>query len=93
MLTLTEKAIQFIREKNNPSIFLDVPPLIGCCIHLKECPSVRFGEPYNREEFERKTIQGIIVFVPHELPDIALTIDLNIFLGFKRLVVQGWRLA
>jgi hypothetical protein len=93
MITITEKAIHFIGEKNNAPIFLDVPPLIGGCIHLKECPSVQFGEPREIEKFDRQTIQGIILFVPHEISDIDLTINLSSFLGFKKLVVEGWHLA
>jgi hypothetical protein len=33
------------------------------------------------------------VFVPLELPEVPLRINLNAFMGFKRLVVEGWRHA
>jgi hypothetical protein len=40
-----------------------------------------------------KTVEGITLFVPRDLPVIPLTVTLNRFLGLKRLVIEGWRLA
>lgn len=92
MLTITPEAVEYIRSKTKP-IFLDIPPLIGCCVHLKESPAVRFGEPHDPGNYDLKTIQGVQVYVPHELPDQPLTITLNSFLGIKNLGVEGWHLA
>lgn len=92
MLKLTPDAVNYIQMRSKP-VFLDIPPLISCCIHLKESPSVRFGEPRDTENYTKKSIQEVTVFVPHELPDIPLTITLSRFLGFKKLVVEGWWLA
>jgi len=33
------------------------------------------------------------IYVPYELPNIPLAINLDIFMGFKRLIVEGWRHA
>jgi hypothetical protein len=92
MLTITPEALAYITTKNQP-IFLDIPPLIGCCIHLQECPTVRFGQPYDKVHYDETNIQGITVFVPHDLPNIPLSIALTSFLGFKKIVIKGWRLA
>ncbi len=92
MLTITPEAISYIQSKAKP-IFLDIPPLIGCCVHLKESPSVRFGEPHDPNNYDLTTIQGVSVFVPHELPDQPLTVTLTSFLGMKKLAVEGWHLA
>jgi hypothetical protein len=92
MLTFTPAAVAYIEAKSKP-VFLDIPPLIGCCLHLKESPSVRFGEPHDPQNYTKQSIQGITVFVPHELPDIPLTVTLAGFLKFKKLVVEGWVLA
>lgn len=92
MLTITPDAAAYIKEQNKP-VYLDIPPLIGCCIHLKESPAVRFGEPRDPENYNLRTLEGVTVFVPHELPDQPLTIVVNSFLGFKRLSVEGWHLA
>jgi hypothetical protein len=92
MLSIAPEALGYIQTKDKP-IFLDMPPIIGCCIHLRECPSVRFGEPFDAENYDKQVIQGTVVFVPHELPKIDLTITLTSFLGFKKLAVEGWHLA
>lgn len=92
MLTITPEAISYIQLKAKP-IFLDIPPLIGCCVHLKESPSVRFGEPHDPDNYVLTTIQGVSVYVPNELPDQPLTITLTSFLGIKNLAVEGWHLA
>lgn len=92
MLIITDEAKAYIRSRNAP-IFLDLPPLIDCCIHLRESPSVRFGRPHDPENYELCTIDGIEVLLPLELPRIPLTIVLARFLGFRRLAVEGWRLA
>lgn len=92
MLKIAPEAAAYILEQKK-SIFLDIPPEIGCCFHIKESPAVRFGEPHNPEKYDRRCIDGVTVFVPHELPDQPLTVVLNSFLGLKNLTVEGWHLA
>ena len=46
-----------------------------------------------RRIYGQETIEGMTVFVPLELPEVPLRINLNAFMGFKRLVVEGWRHA
>lgn len=92
MIIISPEAQAYIREKNN-SIYFDCPPLIGCCIHLKESPTIRFGIPYDVHNYDKTEINQLIVYIPHELPDIPLSVVLASFLGFKRLAVEGWQLA
>lgn len=92
MLSIAPRAAAYILEKNRP-IYLDIPPLIECCIHLQESPAVRFGEPRDPENYEKRIIDGVPVFVPHELPDQPLKIVLTSILGYKKLMVEGWHLA
>jgi hypothetical protein len=92
MLTISPQALTYIQKQNKP-LFLDIPPVISCCLHLKESPTVRFGEPHDPANYKEQIIQGVIVFVPNELPEIPLSIQLSSFLGIKRLIVDGWCLA
>lgn len=92
MLNFSSEAVSYIRDKKQP-VYLEIPPVIGCCITIREKPEVRFGVPYNPEHYEKREMQGITVFIPHDLPDIPLTITLNTFLGIKHLGIEGWRLA
>lgn len=93
MLTITPEALAIIHERSQP-IFLDLPKLItNCCFSLQECPTVRFGEPRDLSHYEQRTIHDVIVFAPHSLPDIPLSITVSSFLGIKRIVLEGWRLA
>ncbi|WP_414714901.1 CC/Se motif family (seleno)protein [Sporomusa sp.] len=60
---------------------------------LRESPAVRLGQPRNPENYNLEEIRGIMVYIPHELPNIPLTIALSSFFWFKRLVIEGWQLA
>ncbi|EAX47846.1 conserved hypothetical protein [Thermosinus carboxydivorans Nor1] len=92
MLTISPQALEYIKTRNQ-AIYLELPPLIDCCIHLREAPIIRFGAPPNLAAYKTKNIDGITVYIPDDLPDIPLTIDLSSFFGYKRLVIEGWRLA
>ena len=69
MITITPEALEYIKQKGEP-IYIDVPPLISCCVDLVDHPAVRTGVPHNQEIYTKKTIQGIKIFVPFDLPDI-----------------------
>jgi hypothetical protein len=91
MLTFTPEALSIIRKQDKP-IFLELPKLIrNCCFDLQECPSVRIGEPRNEQDYEKRIVQEVTVYLPRRLPEFALTITISSFLGRKRLVVDGWR--
>ncbi|WP_425060723.1 hypothetical protein SCACP_14650 [Sporomusa carbonis] len=92
MLTITDQALEYIKSRGKP-VYLQMFQTISCCIDVTESPTVNFGQPHNPENYDLENIQGVIVYVPHELPEIPLTIDLSSFLGFKKLVIEGWRLA
>ena len=92
MLTLHPDALKHI-ESRQRSIFLELPIVIQGDITFRECPSVRWGEPRDIKNYERRTIQGIVVFVPRELPTIPLEVVLTGFLRFKWLAVHGWRMV
>jgi hypothetical protein len=95
MLSISPAALELIRKRNEP-VFLDVPPPVGrgCCLgELQECPSVRFGVPRDASRYEAREIDGVTVYVPRELPSRdPLTLVVQSFLGFRRVVVEGWRL-
>lgn len=92
MLTITPEARRYIHDHGG-IIHLEYLPLQGCCIPYQPGPDVRFGMPYNPLQYRHETVDGTTVFVPFDLPDVPLRINLNIFLGFKRLVAEGWRHA
>ena len=94
MLTITPEALAIIRKHKKP-IYLNMPKLItNCCFDLQECPTVHFGKPHDISKYNERTIQDITVLVPHRLPNaVPLTITVSSFLGFKRLVLEGWCLA
>ncbi|MGA2081748.1 MAG: CC/Se motif family (seleno)protein [Holophaga sp.] len=93
MLEITPKAIEILRKRNEP-IFLELPRRVtGCCLQIQECPMVRFGRPREHSRYEERSIDGQSVWVPMGFPDdLRLTLTVSVFLGFKRLVLEGWRL-
>ncbi|MDR3560233.1 MAG: CC/Se motif family (seleno)protein [Negativicutes bacterium] len=92
MLSLTSEAVAYIQSRNK-SIFLDIPPLINCDITMQESPTISFGQPRNPENYNLESIQGVSVYVPHNLPKQLLTITLVKFFRWRKLVVEGWHLA
>ena len=92
MLSITPKALSYIKERNT-SIYLELPPMIDCCIHLQEAPMVILGVPSKLNQHDQKEIEGIMVYLPADFPEIDLRIELTSFLGFKKLVIEGWHLA
>jgi len=92
MLTISPEARRYALEKG-PSLFLEYLTVNNCCIPFQTEPSVRYGKPHDPERYQKVKIDGVDVYVPLELPDVPLTIELNTFIGLKRLVVTGWRHA
>lgn len=77
---------------NGGVVFLEYFALIsGCCVPFQPEPTVRLGKPHNQKKYREETIEGLTVFIPHELPEEQLIIDLNSFMGMKKLVIEGWR--
>jgi hypothetical protein len=60
---------------------------------LRESPAVRLGQPHDPQNYFLEEIQGVMVYIPQDLPEIPLMINLSRFLWFKRLVIEGWQLA
>jgi len=93
MVTISPEA-QDHAIKNGGELYLEYIVLrSGCCIPYQPGPAVRFGRPHDPARFRAATMAGITVFVPLELPDVPLQINVNSFMGFKRLIVEGWRHA
>ena len=93
MVTITPEAKDHAM-KNGGELYLEYIVLqSGCCIPYQPGPAVRFGRPRNPARFHKATMEGITVLVPHELPNVPLQITVNSFMGFKRLIVDGWRHA
>jgi len=91
MLTITPEARSYALE-NGGTLFLEYITLTGgCCVPFQPEPTVRFGKPKNNDQYRRETIDGLTVFIPRGLPDVPLVIAVATVLGFKRLVIEGWR--
>ena len=94
MIKISEDALAYVEERNSP-LFIDVPYKVsGCCFDMTECPAVRFGAPAKSAEYTKQTLQGVTLYIPNCLSDHGtLTIRTRRFLGFRSLVIDGWKLA
>jgi len=92
MLPLRRKRVQYALHSGGV-LYLEYLTVQGAAFPIKPGPSVRFGNPHDPQNYRQETIEGMTVFVPRELPEVPLRINLNAFMGFKRLVVEGWRHA
>ncbi len=92
MVRISDEALKMISQKNE-AVFLDMPKVItSCCFEFQDCPTVRFGEPKNVAEYDKQTIRNIPVYLPHRLPEVDIEIAVSNFMGYKRLVLNGWKL-
>jgi hypothetical protein len=92
MLTLTPEALKHAHEKGG-SLYLEYIVVQGCCIHYQPGPTIRFGTPHAPEKYWKEIIEGVTIYIPYDLPDVPLAINLDTFIGFKRLIIEGWRHA
>jgi hypothetical protein len=91
MLTITPEAKAYALDKGG-SLFLELVTVTGgCCIPYQPEPAVRLGKPRKQDQYRQETIDGLTVFIPHRLPEEELVIAMASFLGFKKLVIDGWR--
>ena len=91
MLTITPEAKAYALDKGG-SLFLELVTITGgCCIPYQPEPAVRLGKPRKQDQYRQETIDGLTVFIPHRLPEEELVIAMASFLGFKKLVIDGWR--
>lgn len=93
MIKFSEDALNYIRGKDSP-VFIDVPSVkSACCCAVGEPPAVRFGKPSDISGYTRQDAHGVTLYIPNCLPDRdALSIDTQNFLGFRTLVLDGWKL-
>ncbi len=94
MLQIADDALALVREKRM-SIFIDqVQSVASCCFEFSPCPAVRFGRPKRPARYMGQTIRGVEVYTPACFPlEHPLTIRVSRFLGFRRLILEGWRLV
>ena len=95
MLTIDDKALAMIQEKNQPLSIDPVREFSGCCISVTESPGVHFGTPkLNPEKYAQKSVQGVTVYVPSCFPeDGNYVIKLRRMFGFRQLFIDGWKLC
>lgn len=93
MLTISDKALEYIRQKGN-SLYFEVPPRsTACCLSIQERPATRLGKPASEENYVRQEIQGVVCYIPLRFQkDRELTISLTTFLGRQSLSLDGWNL-
>ena len=91
MISVSPEAAEIIRKQGN-TVFLDLPKAIAtCCFDFQESPTVRIGAPHDKDAYIFADIEGITVYLPRVIAGIELSIEVASFLGFKRLIVEGWR--
>jgi|GEM_PF-356499 hypothetical protein len=91
MLTITAEAKAYALE-NGGSLFLEYVTVTGgCCIPYQPEPAVRLGKPRKQDQYRQESLDGLTIFIPHRLPEEELAIAMVSFLGFKKLVIEGWR--
>jgi len=91
MLSITPEAKAYALDKGG-LLFLELVTVTGgCCIPYQPEPAVRIGKPRKQDQYRQEVIDGLTVFVPNGLPEGELVIGMASFLGFKKLVIDGWR--
>ncbi len=92
MLTFTKEACDFALLRGG-IFYLEYIQLKGCCIPYQPAPIIRLGMPQHPKRYQQEMVNGIQIYIPAKMPELPLEIHLSTFMGFKRLVVEGWRHA
>lgn len=93
MIMITDKARDYLLSKEGAA-HLSEPYNIGmCCGRFSFCPSVIKGLPKNPRKYREVIINKIRLFIPLNFNVYCdLTIDIQNFLGFSTLHIEGWKL-
>ncbi len=77
------------------AVHLSDPYPIGlCCGRISFCPSIKKGVPKNIRDYKELKINKIRLFLPLKFdPPCDLTINIQKFLGFSTLSLEGWKLV
>lgn len=92
---VTDEARRFLAEKARPVTVQEPVTARGCCITVTEAPALRYGVPSDPGAFRLLDFGDVRIYVPRMLDalDCELTIGTRKILGFRSLVVEGWRLV
>ena len=94
MIQISEQAREYIQRKGGAVHLLQNPYMSMCCGRMNLGPSVRVGKPKDTEAYTLLAVDGSSVYLPPDFySPYELTISLNSILGFKSLVVEGWKLV
>ncbi len=94
MLTIDDKALAMIQEKNQPLSIDPVREFSGCCISVTESPGVHFGMPrVDPDKYVKHSLQGVTVYIPNSFPDGDYVIKQRNLFGFRQLFIDGWKLC
>jgi len=93
MIMITDEARDYLLSKGGAA-HLSEPYRVGlCCGRIIFCPSVIKGVPKNPGNYREMTINKIRLFLPLTFTaHCDLTINIQKFLGFSTLHIEGWKL-
>lgn len=92
-LSISPAAIGYIREKGGSCHVIAGSQVSACCGRMQLAPTVEVGEPRKADLFSLQIVEGVKLYVPKDfVSPYPLTIDVNCFLGFRRLVIYGWKI-
>ena len=91
MWKISPEALAYVRA-NGGEATVGIPVTVtGCCLHITEAPEVRLGKPAQTQGYMRLDVQDAALYVPADLADLELGLELVRFFRRQRLVVEGWK--
>lgn len=93
MLTISDKARDYILSKNGAVYLFENGRAGMCCGNIDFGPSIYLGEPPDGKDYKIEKINEVTVYIPKRFYACSsLTIQIGSFLGMKTLHIEGWKL-
>ncbi len=91
MWKISPEALAYVWEHGGEATVGLPVTVTGCCMHITEAPEVRLGKPVKPQGYVRLDVQDAALYVPADLADSELSLELVRFFRRQRLVVEGWK--
>ena len=92
-LSISPAALGYIKERGGVCHVVAGSQVSACCGRMQLAPTVEMGEPCQTDLFSLQVVEGVKLYIPNDFASpYPLTIDVNRFLGFRRLVLCGWKI-
>lgn len=89
---ISSEAKEYIKRKGG-SIYLKYPNIKGCCIEANYEPIIYMGIPADKNNYRALEFDDVVIYLDKNIRSTEnLFLELKGFLGYKYLILKGWKI-